>query len=130
MLSLKEQSTAVLRGLDKLDKIGKDGVEKELSQLGIHSDQIGKILQFAEVRGGHAAVLSQLRSLLGENETASEGIERLHTVCEALQAAGVPQERFEIDISIARGLDYYTGIIFETTLLELPKIGKIGRAHV
>ena len=56
---------------------------------------------------------------------SSEGIERLHTVCEALQAAGVPQERFEIDISIARGLDYYTGIIFETTLLELPKIGSV-----
>jgi histidyl-tRNA synthetase len=125
MLDLKNQSTAVLRALDKLDKVGVEGVSKEMAQAGIQQEQADKIFQFAQIKGSHEDVLSQLSALLKSNELASQGIDRLSTVSSALQAAGVPPFRFEIDVSIARGLDYYTGIIFETTLLELPRIGSV-----
>ncbi|MFM8571760.1 MAG: histidine--tRNA ligase [Pirellula sp.] len=125
MLDLKDQSTAVLRALDKLDKVGVEGVSKEMAQAGIQQEQADKIFEFAQIKGSHEDVLSQLSALLKSNELASQGIDRLSTVSSALQAAGVPPFRFEIDVSIARGLDYYTGIIFETTLLELPRIGSV-----
>lgn len=124
-LELKDRSTAVLRALDKLDKIGAEGVAKELGQVGISSGQSEKIFEFAQIQGTHDVVLSKLNTLLGTNEMASQGIERLSSVCGAMLAAGVPANRFEIDVSIARGLDYYTGIIFETTLCELPRIGSV-----
>lgn len=124
-LDLKEQSTAVLRALDKLDKVGPEGVSKELSQVGIGAESIETIFRFAQVQGAHDEVLSKLEAMLGSNPLASQGIERLSVVTRALRAAGVPASRFEIDVSIARGLDYYTGIIFETTLRELPRIGSV-----
>lgn len=124
-LELEHQSTLVLRALDKLDKIGPEGVAKELDQVGITTDQSNKIFQFAQIQGPHQQVLSQLAQLLPSSQLASQGIERLERVTSAMLAAGVPAHRFEIDVSIARGLDYYTGIIFETTLLELPRIGSV-----
>jgi len=124
-LDLKDRSTSVLRALDKLDKVGADGVAKELAQVGISSAQSEKIFEFAQIQGPHESVLSKLAAMLGASELASQGVERLATVSSALLAAGVPASRFEIDVSIARGLDYYTGIIFETTLLELPRIGSV-----
>ena len=124
-LDLNDKSTSVLRALDKLDKVGPEGVGKELAQAGIGSEQSDKIFQFAGVQGTHDEVLSKLSSMLRSSELASQGIERLSIVAGALRAAGVPASRFEIDVSIARGLDYYTGIIFETTLLELPRIGSV-----
>lgn len=124
-LQLADRSTQVLRALDKLDKIGPDGVAKELQAAQINTPEISKLFEFAAIRGNHQDVLAKLHALLKENEQASKGIERLNTVCSAILAAGVPSERFEIDVSIARGLDYYTGIIFETSLLELPQIGSV-----
>jgi histidyl-tRNA synthetase len=96
-----------------------------LSEVGIGPESIEAIFRFAQVQGTHDEVLSKLAAMLGSNPLASQGIERLSVVTRALQAAGVPASRFEIDVSIARGLDYYTGIIFETTLLELPRIGSV-----
>ena len=124
-LNLKNQSSYVLRALDKLEKIGADGVAKELDQVGITPEQSSKIFQFAQIQGPHDEVLSKLAQLLESSELACLGIERLECVSNALLAAGVPASRFEIDVSIARGLDYYTGIIFETTLLEMPRIGSV-----
>lgn len=124
-LGLAQHSTTVLRGLDKLEKVGAATVEKELTQAGILESQIAQILQFASIRGKPDAVLEQLASQLRGNPRAEEGVERLFTVQKALGAAGVPDERFAIDVSIARGLDYYTGIIFETTLGDLPEIGSV-----
>lgn len=124
-LGLAQHSTTVLRGLDKLEKVGAATVEKELTQAGILESQIAQILQFASIRGKPDAVLEQLASQLRGNPRAEEGVERLFTVQKALSAAGVPDERFAIDVSIARGLDYYTGIIFETTLGDLPEIGSV-----
>jgi len=124
-LGLEERATVVLRGLDKLEKVGTASVEKELAEAGILEAQISQILQFASIRGNPDSVLQQLSSLLRGNARADEGLERLNTVQSALVAAGVPKERFAIDVSIARGLDYYTGVIFETTLVDLPDIGSV-----
>ncbi len=124
-LDLTDRSTVVLRALDKLDKVGPEGVAKELEQAGISPVQADKIFQFAQIQGAHDTVLAKLSALLEANPLAASGIERLSTVSNALLAAGVQASRFEIDVSIARGLDYYTGIIFETSLLELPRIGSV-----
>ncbi len=124
-LGLEGYSTVVLRGLDKLEKVGAAAVEKELADAGILEPQIAQILQFASIRGNPETVLGHLGSQLRGNARAEEGLERLHLLQKALSAAGVPQERFAIDVSIARGLDYYTGVVFETTLGDLPEIGSV-----
>ena len=124
-LDLKDRSTLVLRALDKLDKVGPEGVAKELEQVGISPVQANRIFQFAQIQGSHDTVLAKQSEMLESNPLAAQGIERLSTVSSALLAAKVPASRFEIDVSIARGLDYYTGIIFETSLLELPRIGSV-----
>ncbi len=124
-LGLSHLATVVLRGLDKLEKVGGAAVEKEFAEAGLLESQIAQVLQFASIRGAPDAVLGQLASQLRGNARAEEGIERLNTVQRALVAAGVPHERFAIDVSIARGLDYYTGIIFETMLGDLPEIGSV-----
>jgi histidyl-tRNA synthetase len=105
--------------------VGAEGVGKELEQVGISAAQSEKIFQFAQIQGSHDTVLAKLSAMLESSPLATQGIERLSTVSGALLAAGVPASRFEIDVSIARGLDYYTGIIFETSLLELPRIGSV-----
>lgn len=124
-LGLEKRSTVVLRGLDKWEKVGGAAVEKELADAGILEPQIAQILQFASIQGDPDSVLQQLSTQLRGNPRAEEGLERLCTVQRALEAAGVPKERFAIDVSIARGLDYYTGMIFETTLGDLPEIGSV-----
>lgn len=124
-LGLVDRSTVVLRALDKLEKIGIEGVGRELASVGVDEQSAAKLFEFATIRGGHEQVLGRLKGLLAESDLALQGIERLQVVCGALLAAGVSCERFEIDVSIARGLDYYTGIIFETTLLDLPQIGSV-----
>ncbi|MBM3965448.1 MAG: histidine--tRNA ligase, partial [Planctomycetes bacterium] len=124
-LDLKHASTAVLRALDKLEKVGSDAVRKELSDANINESQIQQIFSFASIRGDAESVLKQLSSQLAGNELAQSGIDRLNTIRGALKAAGVSADHFEIDVSIARGLDYYTGVVFETTLGDLPEIGSV-----
>ena len=124
-LDLKHASTAVLRALDKLEKVGPDAVRKELLDAGINEAQVPKIFSFASIRGDAESVLKQLSVQLAGNELAQSGIDRLNTIRGALQAAGVSADHFEIDVSIARGLDYYTGVVFETTLGDLPEIGSV-----
>ena len=124
-LDLKHASTAVLRALDKLEKVGADAVRKELSDANINESQIQQIFSFASIRGDAESVLKQLSGQLAGNELAQSGIDRLNTIRGALQAAGVSADHFEIDVSIARGLDYYTGVVFETTLGDLPEIGSV-----
>ncbi len=124
-LVLSDASTTVLRGLDKLEKVGAANVERELREAGIEASQIEQILTFASIHGDAQSILAQLRQQLSGIETAEMGLDRLETIRSALLAAGVSPDRFAIDVSIARGLDYYTGVIFETTLGELPEIGSV-----
>lgn len=125
-LGLAEKSVPVLRSLDKLDKIGRDAVLAEMQQAsGIPAESAEQVLKLADVSGDTDAILSQVDALVQGSTKGEEGVHRLRQICQALQASGVPAERYRLDVSIARGLDYYTGVIFETTLGKLPSIGSI-----
>ncbi|MGN6134289.1 MAG: histidine--tRNA ligase [Aureliella sp.] len=125
-LSLADKSVPILRALDKLAKVGGDEVIKEMSTTaGVTSEQASRILEFAAIDGRAEDVLKRLDALLAGNELGERGVGRLREVVLGLRAAGVCEERFQLDVSIARGLDYYTGTIFETMLRELPSIGSI-----
>jgi len=125
-LGLTEQSTSVLRALDKLAKAGPDALAKELSSTtGATQEQIQTILQLASLEGDSTSVLTSLQPLLRGNELGERGLTELDELRTALSAAGVPQHRLQLDVSIARGLDYYTGMVVETFLDELPEIGSV-----
>ena len=124
--SLSASQTAVLRALDKLAKIGRDKVAEEMTQVaGASPAQANDVLALAELSGNNDQMLSQLDRLVAGSERGQAGVARLAAIVGALAAAGVPSHRFRIAPSIARGLDYYTGVIYETFLDELPTIGSV-----
>jgi len=125
-LGLADKSTGVLRSLDKLLKVGREEVKRELiSNVGAETEQADRLLQFAEVSGEPADVLSRVESLLDGNERGLDGVTRLRQLFECATTAGIAAERIALDVSIARGLDYYTGTIYETFLDDLPDIGSV-----
>jgi histidyl-tRNA synthetase len=125
-LGLGEKSTAILRALDKLGKIGREKVAEEMvAAAGATTEQADQVLKLAELEGSNDAVLAQLATLVAGNSLGEEGVERLRQVLSGARAGGVAEERLQLDVSIARGLDYYTGVIFETFLRDLPTIGSI-----
>jgi len=125
-LGLLEASTPVLRALDKLAKIGVDAVASEMQQVaGLTSDQAAEVLKLASVKGKNSDILKQLESIVAGSPRGEQGLKRLSDMVVGLQAAGVPESRFELDVSIARGLDYYTGVVFETYVDALHEIGSI-----
>ena len=124
--NVADQSVTVLRAIDKLPKIGREKVHAEISgSTKINDQQIDQILSLAEIRGDQNQVIEQLKPICQGNEQAERGLDELIALTRATQSVGVSQEQLSIDISIARGLDYYTGTIFETFLDDLPKIGSI-----
>ncbi len=125
-LGLADQSTHVLRAIDKLSKIGPAKVMAEIEQTaGATSDQAEKVLAFAGLTGTNSEVLEQLGPMVAGSEVGQAGLARLTEVLAGIAAAGVAGERVQLDVSIARGLDYYTGTIYETTLDRLPEIGSV-----
>jgi histidyl-tRNA synthetase len=125
-LGLAPHTAALLRSLDKLPKIGKEKVIEEMREkTGISPEQAGRVLQLAELSGSNDAILNQLADHFGTNPKAAEGITRLRELVKVTAQAGVPAERLQIDLSIARGLDYYTGTVYETFLTDLPTIGSV-----
>jgi histidyl-tRNA synthetase len=125
-LGLAERSTEILRALDKLAKIGREKVAAEMaSTAGTTAEQAEQVLKLAEIAGDSDAILSQLSQLVSGNPQGEEGVERLKSIVRGAAAGGVPETALKIDASIARGLDYYTGAIFETFLTDLPTIGSI-----
>lgn len=123
---LAEKTTAVLRSLDKLTKIGREKTHEEMCRVAVISGaQADAVLALAACDGNADSVLGQLPAITGGNEMAAQGIERLTQIYRGAVASGVPARRLKLDVSIARGLDYYTGVIFETTLDQLPDIGSI-----
>lgn len=125
-LELSDKSVPILRALDKLEKIDATAVTAEMAQTaGVSDIQAQQILQFAKTTGSPDEILSSLDQMLQGNETGQAGVARLAELVSALKSVGIKPERYALDVSIARGLDYYTGVIFETNLLELPKIGSI-----
>ncbi|HAE92885.1 MAG TPA: histidine--tRNA ligase [Tissierella sp.] len=120
-----EDSASVLRAVDKLDKIGIEGVEKELEDFGISKDIVGKIKEFISIKGNNQEILSRLRELEIDNEVFIEGLEELTTVIKYVELFGVPEDNYAIDLTIARGLDYYTGTVYETFLDNHLSIGSV-----
>ncbi len=125
-LGLVEKSTDILRSLDKLAKIGREKVAAEMVEAaGLTEVQAAEVLKLAELSGSNDDVLRALEPLVAGSERGQRGHAALHELVRAAVAAGVSPDRLKLDVSIARGLDYYTGTIFETTLDQLPGIGSV-----
>ena len=126
MLGLSEKSGDIMRTVDKLDKIGAEKVKLILMEdCGLTAGQADEILKFIAIRGTNAEVLSALEGYIGKNEIFDLGLSELKAVTSNLAAFGVPEANFAVDLTIARGLDYYTGTVYETTLLDHPEIGSV-----
>ena len=126
MMELAEKSGDIMRTVDKLDKIGPDKVRVILiDTCGLSEEQADEILKFISIRGTNAEVLAALEGYLGRNDIFDKGFEELTAVTKNLAAFSVPEENFAVDLTIARGLDYYTGTVYETTLLDHPEIGSV-----
>ena len=125
-LGLTEQSGDIMRTVDKLEKIGSDKVCAILvDELGLTAEQAKSILDFMAITGTNEQVLAALEGYRGQNELFDLGLDELTTVTKYLSAFGVPEENFAVDLTIARGLDYYTGTVYETCMLDHPEIGSI-----
>ena len=127
MLGLTDKSQDIMRTVDKLDKIGPDKVRELLmaEDIALTADQAEEILTFIAIKGDNDQVLSALEGYRGRHELFDQGLDELTTVVKYLAAFGVPQDHFAVDLTIARGLDYYTGTVYETTMLDHPEIGSI-----
>ena len=126
MLHLSHKAGDIMRTVDKLDKIGTRKVGFMLiDELDISQDHADEILGFMMIKGSNQEVLAQLEEYRGRNETFDKGLDELIAVTANLAAFGVPEENFAVDLTIARGLDYYTGTVYETTLLDHPEIGSV-----
>ena len=126
MLGLSEQAGDVMRTVDKLDKIGADMVKAILvDDYSISPEKADEVLKFIAITGGSEAILQALEGYRGRNPLFDEGLDELTLVVKYLGSFGVPDENFVVDLTIARGLDYYTGTVYETALLDHPEIGSV-----
>ena len=126
MQDLSEKSGEIMRTVDKLDKIGAEKVSVLLVEsCGLTEAQAQEILKFIAISGSNTQVIEALETYAGRNEVFDLGLAELKTVTANLSAFGVPEENFAVDLTIARGLDYYTGTVYETTLLDHPEIGSV-----
>lgn len=126
MLGLQEQSGDVMRTVDKLEKIGPEKVKTILmDDLSVSEENADAVLKFISIKGSNTQVLEALEAYRGKSELFDQGLDELGTVAKYLSAFGVPEENFAVDLTIARGLDYYTGTVYETFMLEHLKIGSI-----
>ncbi len=126
MLGLTDRSGDIMRTVDKLDKIGPHKVRACLmDDVGLTADQAEEIMRFISITGSNDQVLSALEGYRSRHELFDQGLDELTTVTRYLAAFGVPEVNFAVDLTIARGLDYYTGTVYETTLLDHPEIGSV-----
>ena len=127
MLGLTNKAPDIMRTVDKLDKIGPNKVKELLlaEDIGLTGEAADEILKFIAIQGDNGQVLTALEDYRGRNERFDQGLDELTTVVKYLAAFGVPEDHFAVDLTIARGLDYYTGTVYETTMLDHPEIGSI-----
>lgn len=124
-LKQKEKAVEILRVIDKLEKIGKETVIEELTKLEIGTTEIETMMNFITIEGTSDEKIKKLEQLGIENEVFKKGIEELKEVVKNIQLFGVPEENFKVDLTIARGLDYYTGTVYETFLNDYREIGSV-----
>ena len=126
MMGLSERSGVIMRTVDKLEKIGPEKVAGILTgELEVSQDAADEILKFIAIKGSNGQVLEALEQYRGRDALFDTGLEELGTVVKYLSAFGVPEEYFTVDLTIARGLDYYTGTVYETAMLDHPEIGSV-----
>ena len=123
-LGLERLITDILRIVDKIDKIGEENVKKELNELNVPNAGVEQILRFISINGNPRELLKKLEPL-AINDTMKKGIEELTSVIDDLEARKIPSNNYKIDLTIARGLDYYTGTVYETNLVDYPGIGSV-----
>lgn len=124
-LNQKENAQFIMRIIDKIDKIGKDKVREELEEINVDQESIDKILKFIEIGGSSDEKLKQLKKLDIKNEAYMTGVEELEKVINNLRIMQIPEKNFNIDLTIARGLDYYTGTVYETFLNDYRELGSV-----
>ena len=120
-----EKSVDIMRIIDKIDKIGDEAVVEELTKIEVPEDAIEKIMQFIKIDGTIDEKLEKLESLQIDNETYKTGVEELKQVVKYIRLFGIEDKNFTIDLSIARGLDYYTGTVYETFLNGYRELGSV-----
>ena len=120
----KDLAVEILRIIDKIDKIGKDAVIEELEKIGVDKTQIEKIITFIQIDGTNDDKLLKLENLNFENETFKLGLQELKEVVKNMRLLGIPENNFNVDLTIARGLDYYTGTVYETFLNDYRELRK------
>ena len=124
-LGLSDKITDILRIVDKIDKIGAQNVKEELIKISVSEEEADKILYFISISGSNDEIIEKLYSLNISDEVFNTGIEEIKTLINYLRLFNIPENNFKIELSIARGLDYYTGTVYETNLVEHPELGSI-----
>lgn len=124
-INQKENSVAIMRIIDKIDKIGKEAVKEELQTLGVTDKSIDQIINFITITGTNDEKMGRLKNLGIENEAFKTGVAELAEVVRYIRVFGVPDTNFSIDLTIARGLDYYTGTVYETFLNNYRELGSV-----
>lgn len=124
-LELNSKVTDILRIIDKIEKIGEDEVKSELSLLDIDSDKVSEIIDFIRISGDAFIKIERLKNLGITDEVYNKGVNELETVINNIKARGLDSNFYDVDLTIARGLDYYTGTVYETILKDYPSIGSV-----
>lgn len=124
-LDQKENSSEILRIIDKIDKIGKEAVIEELEKIQVEKETIEQIINFMSIEGTTDEKLQKLNELDIQNDVFKTGLEELTQVIKYIRAFGIPEQNFKVDLTIARGLDYYTGTVYETFLNEYRELGSL-----
>ena len=125
ILGLSETAPEIMRTIDKIDKIGQENVRSELIELGIDDNVVDELLDTLLFKGSNTEIIENLKKYTSKNETFDTGIDELQTVVNYISSFGVPDDYYTIDLSIARGLDYYTGTVYETFIRNHPEYGSV-----
>ena len=126
MNGMSDKASNIMHIVDKMDKIGEVKVKQMLiDELQMRPYKAENVLDFMAIRGSNAEIIERLESFRGMDATFDQGLDELRTVTGHLAAFGVPEENFAVDLRIARGLDYYTGTVYETELTDYPEIGSV-----
>lgn len=124
-IGLADVSAGILRIVDKIEKISREDLIAELLKLGLTDQQVQQVVEFTHITGTNDEILERIKNLGIANETYLDGLDKLEIVLNALRTMGVPEHRFAIDLKITRGLDYYTGTVYETMLVDYPELGSV-----